>query len=67
MFTIFNLSKSVIDWYQDLETKVNRQATKFVKTDIKRLEDELADHDLQSRFDVQATSKLTEWEKLVSH
>ena len=40
--------------------------TKFTNTDIKHLEEELADHALQNRFDTQATAKLTKWEELVS-
>ncbi|KAJ4361430.1 hypothetical protein N0V95_001847 [Ascochyta clinopodiicola] len=49
---------------EDLDIRINELISKFIKTDIKRLEDELADHDLQSRFDAQATLKLTRWESL---
>lgn len=63
---VINIARRIANWYQDIDTKVDKQVTKFVKTDLKRLEDELADHDLQSKFDAQATSKLTQWEKLVS-
>lgn len=45
---------------------MERLIIKFVKIDIKRLEDDLADHALQSKFDIQAKSKLTKWEELVS-
>ncbi|KAF3034625.1 hypothetical protein E8E12_006678 [Didymella heteroderae] len=48
----------------DLDTSISDLATKFMKTDVKNLEDELAHHDLQSRFDIQATAKLTKWETL---
>ena len=53
------------DTLQDLDTSISDLATKFMKTDVKNLEDELAHHDLQSRFDIQATAKLTKWETLV--
>lgn len=49
---------------QKLDSKINKLITKFVKTDVKRLEDELADHALQSRFDAQANQRLTKWENL---
>ncbi|KAJ4381797.1 hypothetical protein N0V86_003162 [Didymella sp. IMI 355093] len=48
----------------DLDARISNLATKFIKTDIKHLEDELAHHDLQTRFDVQATAKLKKWEML---
>lgn len=38
---------------------------RFIETDIKALEEKLADHKLQKQFDVHATTKLRKWEKLV--
>ena len=60
-----HVEASLTDTMQDLDTSISDLATKFMKTDIKNLEDELAHHELQSRFDAKATAKLHEWEKLV--
>jgi hypothetical protein len=66
MFNTYSIKPwSFINVLQDLDSRVNELIVKFEKNDIKRLEVELADHTLQSRFDAQANAKLTQWESLV--
>ncbi|KAH7083176.1 hypothetical protein BKA63DRAFT_584450 [Paraphoma chrysanthemicola] len=48
----------------DVGVKIRRLAGKFIKTDIKLLEDELADHAVQTRFDKHAIKCLEKWESL---
>ncbi|KAH7093109.1 hypothetical protein FB567DRAFT_609442 [Paraphoma chrysanthemicola] len=50
---------------EDVARKIHRLADKFIETDIKSLEEELADHAVQTRFDKHAIKCLEKWESLV--
>jgi hypothetical protein len=61
----FDLSLHCANMFQDLDSKIDVLTTKFIDTDIKALEDELADRPVQTRFDKNAMKCLNKWENLV--
>ncbi|KAH3960319.1 hypothetical protein HBH52_237480 [Parastagonospora nodorum] len=64
MARVKHLTAVVSDSRGNISTKIDALATAFKTTDIKAIEDELADHTVQTRFDKHAIRCLNKWENL---